>query len=912
MSRIMLDRSISPTNGQPHAAPTNGRHSTGAAGLDPHPRYQILEKIGSGSFATVYRGHDRELGRDVAIKQIHAQYLEDPHQLDRYWQEAQLLASFQHPNIVTIFDLVRPRGWLILELMQTNLSKIAGKKPLDLESLRSTLAHCLRALKFLHAHGVLHGDIKPGNLMIDRRKRIKIGDFGLARRVSDEEGSLLKGTTKYMAPELISDDYGEVGPASDLYSLGFSAYELMCGENFESLFPGLGAFGRDRQIAWMMWHAAPDRRLPEIARVLEGVPADLAHVIQKLTAKNPAERYQTADQALIDLGVDNKTGLHQLSTEADSAAESASKPNKNRPLLIGAAVMSVLLSLAMLFLPSGQAPVGPQAEVVETRGLVRELKLAEGVLVVEDVDGVPSELVLGEKPRIRLNDEKFVLLKEIREGDLVELRESGGTRLLLVQRPVESRGKIQTVSVPEKQLVVLVETATVPEAVTLAVTSRSKLVLNGKQASLAELREEDRLSLVHVKGPEGRLARDLIRLEALRTRELVGYVAEIDRDKRRLTLTGRLPGEPGPVVDWAEDCKVTINGEAVGNSQAYSPADLQISDRLKLRLDLVASQIDAVRGTRLSGAIQEVSESAEEIIVRSDDIARTSPITLTVSPQTVLTLGQVEAVGTDFRKFDRVDAIYAPLESDRGRAMAIDATRPQRQDRLVLLFANQNYDDRRLSRLTTPLESCRRLEGTLISRYGVNPERSRLVADATREQWLAAFDETLSKVSNLTQLIVCVAGHAYVDGNDVWIAPRNANWDDLPKTGVSLSEVLTRLDQCAARERLLLLDCARGGEGQDLARQPSTQEMVDRLRQAGGVPLKKLAILVSSLKGQTGLPSTDGQADAFLDAVSLGYRGGADRNRDLEITPRELFEFTQTELANLPEGAKQAPGLILP
>jgi serine/threonine protein kinase len=110
---------------------------------------------------------------------------------------------------------------------------------MDLKSLKTTLAHCLRALKYLHARGVLHGDLKPSNLMIDHRKRVKLGDFGLARRVSDEDGSLLKGTAKYIAPEVVSDDFGEVGPQSDLYSLGFSCYELMCGtDHFEDLFPG--------------------------------------------------------------------------------------------------------------------------------------------------------------------------------------------------------------------------------------------------------------------------------------------------------------------------------------------------------------------------------------------------------------------------------------------------------------------------------------------------------------------------------------------------------------------------------------------------------------------------------------------------------------------------------------------------
>ena len=85
-------------------------------------RYKILEKIGSGSFATVYRAKDNELGREVAIKQLHSEFLADEGRLDRFWQEAQLLASLQHPNIVTIFDIVRERGWLVMELMQSSLA----------------------------------------------------------------------------------------------------------------------------------------------------------------------------------------------------------------------------------------------------------------------------------------------------------------------------------------------------------------------------------------------------------------------------------------------------------------------------------------------------------------------------------------------------------------------------------------------------------------------------------------------------------------------------------------------------------------------------------------------------------------------------------------------------------------------
>ena len=98
--------------------------------MDLSARYELLDTIARGDFATVLRARDRELGREVAIKQIHEQYLADPQQLARYWREAQLLASLQHPNILTIYDIVRPRGWLILGLMQGSLKRHAqGTSP---------------------------------------------------------------------------------------------------------------------------------------------------------------------------------------------------------------------------------------------------------------------------------------------------------------------------------------------------------------------------------------------------------------------------------------------------------------------------------------------------------------------------------------------------------------------------------------------------------------------------------------------------------------------------------------------------------------------------------------------------------------------------------------------------------------
>src|SRR5262245_32932330 len=107
--------------------------------MTPHPRYEIVGAIASGDFATVYRGRDRELAREVAIKQIHPHFLQDPKRLESYWKEAQLLASLAHPHVMTIYDLVRDRGWLVLELMQGTVQQYSGGQPLDVDVLRTTL-----------------------------------------------------------------------------------------------------------------------------------------------------------------------------------------------------------------------------------------------------------------------------------------------------------------------------------------------------------------------------------------------------------------------------------------------------------------------------------------------------------------------------------------------------------------------------------------------------------------------------------------------------------------------------------------------------------------------------------------------------------------------------------------------------
>src|SRR6185295_18656322 len=132
--------------------------------MKSHPRYEIVGPLAKGDYATVYRAKDLELDREVAIKQIHQQYLDDPQQLERYWQEAQLLARLEHPRIMTIYDIVRERGWLVLELMQGSLQQLLAGRPIDLNDLRMAILHTAQALQYLEQRGVYHGDVKLSNL----------------------------------------------------------------------------------------------------------------------------------------------------------------------------------------------------------------------------------------------------------------------------------------------------------------------------------------------------------------------------------------------------------------------------------------------------------------------------------------------------------------------------------------------------------------------------------------------------------------------------------------------------------------------------------------------------------------------------------------------------------------------------
>lgn len=869
-------------------------------------RYEIQEKIASGDFATVYRGRDRELEREVAIKQIHAQFLAEKDRLDRYWKEAQLLASLEHPHVVTIYDLVRRRGQLVLELMRGSLKDKTQGQPLNLDYLRIALFHSLQALKFLHSKGVIHGDVKPSNLLIDKRGRIKLGDFGMARRADNDDGSLLKGTTKYMAPEVVSDQFGRVGPHSDLYSLGFTAYELLCGENFETLFPGLNAFGRDKQAAWMMWHAAADRKLPDINRVMEGVPENLAHIIQRLTAKNRAQRYATADQALADLMRDPAV-LNTTPAAEDEPITPTPAQKRKRQLVIVAFAASCLLSIGIAIPWGGEARRKTTPEVEPGRGIIRSVLTSENRLIVEMHDK-PQELLVRSADRIFLND-RVSLLRELREGDVVTLRnftDEAGQRHkeLAAFRPETARGTIERIESEQGRLVMTIgEGDQRGQALPLDVPNDSKLQINGSSeflgnpVLLADLQPGDRVEVTHVERETGRVALSVI---AMRLVPQTGIVRAVDVKKRELTLA---LDEGQNAKLWtlpiAEKCAVTINGRQFLGNQLLVWRDLKPGDKVTVEHDTQIARVDAVRQFDDAGEIHAVKFDPPLIQVFLRGQSQSKDYRVPVDCE--ITLGGEKVDFSVLRRGDEVVVTHGTAEGSTPTPRKIEAIRPVDRRRWALLIPISKHDDDALTPAPHADENASLVKEMLLKRHRVPADQCTLLADESFIRLEQGIPASLAKIPDDGQLIVYVAGQAFVDADgNAYLAPRDFNLRRTSVTGLPVAWLVEQLEACKAREKLLLWDVGPATATADPTVQPAAADLIDRL-QSGSKPLllKTTTTIAGSRRGQRDRGMSDGQHGRFAWFLAQGLSGQADKNRDNRLEVTELFEYVEEQLAGV-------------
>jgi len=256
-----------------------------AAGLILGGRYRLRGRLAVGGMGEVWVAHDDSLARDVAVKVLREEFAGDPGFLDRFRTEARNCAQLSHPNIAQLFDYGEQQGssFLVMELIHGEpLSELLAREPiLPLYRLLPILAQTARGLHAAHAAGVVHRDVKPGNLLLSREGRVKITDFGVSlatNQVPMTAAGMVMGTAQYLSPEQAVGR--PATPASDIYSLGIIAYEAIQGHR-----PFTGATAVDIAIAHVK---------EEVPPITEPVPPELDALIMRMLAKEPANRPRSA------------------------------------------------------------------------------------------------------------------------------------------------------------------------------------------------------------------------------------------------------------------------------------------------------------------------------------------------------------------------------------------------------------------------------------------------------------------------------------------------------------------------------------------------------------------------------------------------------------------------------------------
>ena len=264
-------------------------------------RYELRERLGAGGMADVFEGYDTRLARRVAIKILRAE-LPDDRTRARFEQEARLAARFSHPNAVVVYDVGEDgdRPYFVMELVEgTTLAHVLQDRgPLGPVETVAILRQVLDALGAAHAEGLVHRDVKPGNVLLTSDGRVKLADFGIAKVASDATSDLTAtgqviGTAKYLSPEQVSGR--PVDARADVYAAGVMLYEMLCGEP---------PFTADSPVAMAVAHQQSP--VPPVRSRRRDAPTWLAAIAERALEKDPAKRFPNAQamRAALD-GVDD-------------------------------------------------------------------------------------------------------------------------------------------------------------------------------------------------------------------------------------------------------------------------------------------------------------------------------------------------------------------------------------------------------------------------------------------------------------------------------------------------------------------------------------------------------------------------------------------------------------------------------
>jgi WD40 repeat protein/serine/threonine protein kinase len=272
-------------------------------------KYRLMQRVGAGGMGSVYLCEHVLMKRRVALKVLPASHAEDKAALDRFYREARAVAALDHPNIVRAHDIDREDKlhFLVMEYVDGSSMQDIVKRfgPMDATRAAHYIAQAACGLQHAHEAGIVHRDIKPGNLLVDRTGTVKILDMGLARFFHDDRDELTKqydkssvlGTADYLAPEQALDSHA-VDIRADIYSLGATLYYLLSGQS---------PFQDGTVTQKLIWHQV--REPKPIGDVRRDVPAELSAVMKQMMAKKPEDRYQTPLEVVDALAAFTQTAI---------------------------------------------------------------------------------------------------------------------------------------------------------------------------------------------------------------------------------------------------------------------------------------------------------------------------------------------------------------------------------------------------------------------------------------------------------------------------------------------------------------------------------------------------------------------------------------------------------------------------
>src|ERR671938_819203 len=276
-------------------------------------RYRIIRKLGAGGMANVSLAEDQELGRRVALKVLNERHANDDSFIERFRREAKNAAGLSHPNIVSIYDRGEAEGtyYIAMEFLDGRSLKelIISRGPTPIRIAIDYTRQILAAIGFAHRNGIVHRDIKPHNVLVSPEGRLKVTDFGIARSGASqmtEVGSII-GTAQYLSPEQARGS--AVDQRSDLYSVGIVLYEMLTGKV---------PFTGDTPLEIAMKHLSEVPVPP--SEIRSEVPEDLDLIVVRSLAKDPADRYSSAEEMDADLGRVAR-GLAVSTETADAATQ---------------------------------------------------------------------------------------------------------------------------------------------------------------------------------------------------------------------------------------------------------------------------------------------------------------------------------------------------------------------------------------------------------------------------------------------------------------------------------------------------------------------------------------------------------------------------------------------------------------